>query len=111
MELAHNLLWDYDPSLVNIPIMLVSGAGGGDDWVVTGEQLQAIYDNIHSDRLMVRRIDTAHNEVLYAANGYVAAWFRWQLQGDEEAAKAFIGENPEIMNNPLYQDQKSDLHK
>lgn len=42
-ELAHALEWDYDAALVDTPIMLISGAGGGDDWVVTGEQLQAIY--------------------------------------------------------------------
>lgn len=108
-ELAHNLLWDYDASLINTPIMLISGEGGGDDWVVTGEQLQAIYDDIHSKKLMARRLNTVHNEVLYTANGYVTAWFMWHLQGDEEAAKAFTGEYVEIMNNSLYQDQKQDL--
>lgn len=108
-ELAHNLLWDYDASLINIPVMLISGAGGGDDWVVTGRQLQDIYDDIHSNKLMARRLNTAHNEVLYAANGYVTAWFMWHLQGDDEAAGAFTGGNAEIMNNSLYQDQKQDL--
>lgn len=53
--LAHDLLWDYDASLITIPIMLISGEGGGDDWVVTGEQLQDIYDDISSVRLMMRR--------------------------------------------------------
>lgn len=108
-ELAYNLLWDYDASLIDTPIMLISGEGGGDDWVVTGKQLQAIYDDIHSAKLMARRLNTAHNEMLYTANGYVTAWFMWHLQGDEEAAGAFIGENAEIMNNSLYQDQKQDL--
>lgn len=68
-ELAHNLFWDYDATKIKIPIMLISGAGGGDDWVVTGEQ----------------------------------------LQGEEEAGKAFTGDSPEIMNNPLYQDQMADI--
>lgn len=104
-ELAHNLLWDYDATLIDIPIMLVSGEGGGDDWVVTGEQLQAIYDDIASDKLMARRLNTVHNEVLYSADGYVVAWFMWLLQGDREAAKAFVGDVPEIMENPMYQNQ------
>lgn len=107
--LAHQLCWDYDASLIDIPVMLLSGAGGGDDWVVTGEQLQAIYDDIPSAKLMARRADTAHDQMLYTANGYVTAWFMWQLQGDETAARAFLGENAEIMENRLYQDQKSDL--
>lgn len=30
----------------------------------------------------------------------------WQLQGDEDAAKAFVGEDAEILMNGLYQNQK-----
>ena len=105
-ELAHDLLWDYDAAQIDIPVLLIAGAGGGDDWVVTGEQLEEIYDDIPSDKVMLRRKDTVHNEVLYSANGYVTAWFMWQLQGDEEAGKAFAGVNAEILNNSLYQDQR-----
>ncbi len=108
-ELAHNLLWDYDATKVNIPIMLISGAGGGDDWVVTGEQLEAIYDDISSAKVMLRRVDTSHGEMLYSANGYVTAWFMWQLQGDTEAGQAFNGSDAEILKNILYQDQKLDI--
>jgi dienelactone hydrolase len=108
-ELAHNLFWDYDASLVDVPILLISGAGGGDDWVVTGEQLQAIYDDISSDKCMARRCDTAHGEVLYRPDGYVTAWFMWQLQGDEYAAQAFTGDTPELMTNSQYQDQKINI--
>lgn len=89
--------------------MLISGEGGGDDWVVTGEQIQAIYDDIPSNKLMMRRKNTVHNEVLYAPDGYIMAWFMWQLQGDEDAAKAFTGDSPEIMSNSLYQDQRIDM--
>ena len=103
---AHNLLWDYDPTKINIPILLLSGAGGGDDWVVTGEQLKEIYEDIPSDKVMLRRKDTPHGEMLYAANGYVTAWFLWQLQGNENAAAAFTGDSPEITQNELYQDQQ-----
>ena len=108
-ELAHNLMWDYNAALINIPIMLVSGEGGGDDWVVTGEQLQAIYDDIPSGKLMARRLNTVHNEVLYSVDGYVMAWFMWLLQGDEEAAKAFAGADAELLTNPRYQDQQISL--
>ena len=108
-ELAHNLFWDYDASKINIPILLVSGEGGGDDFVVTGDQLTAIYNDIQSDKVAMRRKNTVHNEVLYKADGYVTAWFMWQLQGDTEAAKAFLGEQPEISTNPYYTDQKIDI--
>ena len=90
-ELAYNLFWDYDASLVNIPIMLISGAGGGDDWVITGDQLLSVYDDVQSGKLMMRRKNTAHGEMLYSADGYVTAWFMWQLQGDNEAALSATG--------------------
>lgn len=107
--LASNLMWDYDATSVHIPILLISGEGGGDDWVVTGEQLKEIYDDIPSKKCMMRRRDTVHNEVLYSADGYVTAWLMWQLQDDGEAAGAFIGKQPEILSNPLYQDQAISL--
>lgn len=45
--------------------------------------------------------------MLYSADGYMTAWFCWQLKGDEKAAKAFRVDG-EIMSNPLYQDQRID---
>ena len=108
-ELAHNLEWDYDAALVDTPILLIAGAGGGDDWVITGKQLQSIYSDIDRNKVMLRRKDTPHNETLYAANGYVTAWFIWHLQDDDEAAKAFAGDNAEIYMNGLYQDQHANL--
>lgn len=108
-ELAKNLEWEYDATKVSTPIMLLSGAGGGDDWVVTGEQLQDIYQDIDARKVMMRRKNTPHGEMLYSADGYVTAWFMWHLQGDAEAAKAFVGDNPEIMDNEMYQDQQRDI--
>lgn len=108
-ELAHNLFWDYDSSKINIPILLISGEGGGDDLVVTGDQLTEIYDDIPNNKVAMRRKNTAHGEVLYKVDGYVTAWFMWQLQGDAEATKAFVGDQPEILTNPFYTDQKIDI--
>lgn len=109
-ELAGNLEWDYDVTKINTPILLLSGAGGGDDWVVTGEQLKSIYNDIPNRKFMMRRSDTEHGSMLYAADGYVTAWFMWHLQGDTEAAKVFDGSNAEIKENPLYQDIESLLN-
>lgn len=110
-ELAQNLLWDYDAAQIAIPIMLLAGAGGGDDWVVTGEQLEAIYEDISSDKIMLRRKDTSHGEMLYSANGYVTAWFMWQLQGDAAAGAAFAGDSSEVVKNELYQDQQFNFNE
>ena len=50
----------------------------------------------------MRRKDTAHGQVLYSPDGYVIAWFMWQLKGDTHAAAAFTGDHPEIETNTLY---------
>ena len=55
---------------------------------------------------MARRTGMDHGMMMSYAGGYVMAWFRWQLQGDEVAAMAFMGESPELLRNSAYQDQR-----
>ncbi len=103
-EMAIALEWPYDASKIQVPIFVISGEGGGDDWVITLEQLNQLYSHIPANKVMARREDTPHGITVVSEDGYVMAWFMWQLQGDKEAAKAFVGDNPEIMNNGQYQD-------
>ena len=113
-ELAKALEWDYDASLVNVPIFFVSSTGNGDEnLVVSGEQLKDIYSDVPDSvtKIMARRTDADHGDMLSFADGYMTAWFMWQLQGDQEAAKAFVGDDAEILANPLYQDQQVKIQK
>ncbi|MDO4523536.1 MAG: hypothetical protein Q4B57_10405 [Eubacteriales bacterium] len=103
-EMASALEWPYDASKIQVPIFVISGEGGGDDWVITLEQLNQLYSHIPGNKVMARRVNTPHGTTVVSEDGYVMAWFMWQLQGDEEAAKAFTGDNPEIMNNEQYRD-------
>lgn len=103
-ESAENLEWYYDSSKINTPILLISGADSGDEKVITDEQLTDIYNDINAEKVKVRRKNAEHGEMLYAADGYVTAWFMWRLKGDEEASKAFIGNDAELYHNELYQD-------
>ncbi len=70
-----------------------------------------IYDSIPDSvpKIMARGIDAEHGDMLSFADGYMTAWFMWQLQDDEEAAKAFIGDNAELLHNELYQDQQANI--
>lgn len=108
-ELAENLYWHYDVSGIQIPIFLLSGTD--EAGFIEPDTLKAIYDSFPEDtnRVMATRNSAEHNDMLYFSDGYVTAWFMWQLQGDEEAAKAFIGGNPEVLNNSLYQNQKINM--
>lgn len=103
-ELAESLEWPYDAEKIGIPVMLVSGEGGGDDWVVTLEGLTDIYNDINSQKVMLRRKNAPHGVTQYSEDGYVMAWFMWHLQGDEHAAGAFVGGHAELLHNELYQD-------
>ncbi len=103
--------WHYDLSKVNIPILLLAGTKGDFEMnlVIPEEDMIEMYDKISSPKVMARKTGCEHGEMLYSADGYITAWFMWQLQGDEVAGQAFIGDSPEIATNTLYQEQRLDL--
>ena len=49
--------------------------------------------------------------MLTSADGYMTAWFMWLLQNDEDAARAFTGDDAEILSNELYQDQQINIRQ
>ncbi len=100
--------WNYDLTKVNIATLMIAGTKGDFEtqMVIPIEKMIDMYEKISSSKVMMRRIDAEHGQMLYQADGYVTAWLMWQLQGDEEASKAFTSDNPEILKNELYQDQK-----
>lgn len=100
--------YPYDSSKINCPILMLAGTSGKfeTETVTPIAEMNKMYEKISSPKVMARRIGMTHDDILYKAQGYVTAWFMWQLQGDEEAGQAFTGENVEILNNELYQDVK-----
>ncbi len=104
--------WNYDLTKINIPTLIIAGTVGEfeTEMVIPFEKMVDMYNKIPSSKVMMRRIGAEHGQMLYKADGYVTAWFMWHLQGDEEASKAFTKEEPEILANSLYQDQKIDLN-
>lgn len=103
--------YPYDSSLVRCPVLIFTGTEGKfeTESVIPFAKLNEQYDKITAPKAMARRVGMDHDHMMYSAGGYVIAWFRWQLMGDQEAATVFIGESPELMTNPLYQDQRIDL--
>lgn len=102
-EMAAVLKIPYDSSKVDISIMLLAGT---ENDVISIEKMTEMYDKINSPKVMAIKSKQGHGEMLYSADGYVTAWFMWQLQDNENAGKAFIGEDAEIIKNNLYQNQK-----
>lgn len=105
-ETAHQFGWKYDLTKINIPTLMIAGTNGDFETqaVIPIEKMIEMYNKIPSSKAIARRIGAEHGQMLYSADGYVTAWFMWQLQGDKEAGKAFVGNSPEIINNKLYQD-------
>lgn len=110
-ELADALGWHYEMDKVEIPLLMVAGTEGEFELetVIPPQILAEMYEDVTSPKVVMRRIGAEHAETLYAADGYVTAWFCWQLKDDETAAAVFCGEDPELLSNPLYQDSQIQL--
>ena len=115
--LAGNMGWKYDVSKIKIPYFMTASAGKSDDRGVADitEEFAGVaplaslienYDSISNDVQKVRGRATGaeHEQMLIRSDGYLTAWMLYQLKGDEEAAKAFVGEDAEILHNNNWQD-------
>lgn len=103
--------YPYDSALVRIPIIVLAGTDGDFETktVIPINLLKEQYDKMTTPKVMARRVGMDHDHMMYSAGGYVIAWFRWQLMDDTDAAQVFTGNEPELMTNPLYQDQRIDI--
>ena len=105
--------YPYDISKVKCPVLMLAGTSGEfeTEIVIPFDEMTKMYDRLDAPKVMARRTGMDHDHMMYSAEGYVTAWFMWQLKGDEEAAGAFTGEKPEILSNSLEQDQRIDLEE
>ena len=107
----------FDVSGINIPCFMVAGtkkvdAGDGkNSGICPLVELQEKYDNISADvsKIIARRVNTDHGDMLPYADGYMTAWFMYHLQGDEEAGRIFFGDNAEILTNANWQDVEKNI--
>lgn len=123
---ASTLNWAYDVSQIRIPYLMTAGTGlldageKGVPEVVEDTQEISIsplwsqeenYSLIPAatPKLRARRADADHAEILPWGDGYMTAWFMYWLQGDQEAGKAFLGEDAEILSNPCWQDIEKNI--
>lgn len=93
---------DYDPSKMTVPTLILAAP---ENDVITPEGVRGLSKTIPAETVTALRPGMDHGKMLYYGDGYVTAWFMWRLQGDETAASAFTGDNPELMRNELYQGQ------
>lgn len=114
LALAQGLKWNYHINKIAVPYFATAGtghfdAGNGKDKNSGITPLWSMQENakqINSQKLnvMARRKDADHGQMLYIGDGYMTAWFLYTLLNDVNAGKAFVGANPEIKQNELWQD-------
>ena len=105
------LQWEADATQIQAPTLIVGSTGSTDAILASPESLRTLYNQIpeSTEKVLAIRNDADHGQMLYFADGYVTAWFLWLLKDDTEAAKVFIGDAPELLSNPLYQEQQIDM--
>ena len=116
--------WEYDISKINVPVFLTAGTGSFDAGTATSkmqesdekagvmqgicplwsleENFALLPDSI--DKAYVRKTGVDHGDSHLQFDGYMTAWFRYYLMGDEEAGNVFYGEDAELISNQNYQD-------
>lgn len=101
--------WRYDTKDIAIPYFMVASTGGTDrKFIAPLAEMEENFDSLPASvfSIMARRRRADHTTAQAAADGYITAWFCWQLKGDRYAAKAFTGETREIFKNPLWDNAK-----
>ncbi|MDE5818853.1 MAG: alpha/beta hydrolase [Lachnospiraceae bacterium] len=102
----------YDVSGIQIPWFMTAGTGEADSGNEKNTGISPLWSNqencntVTDDvmKVLARRTDTGHGDMLPYADGYMTAWFMYHLQGDETADTVFLGDNAEILNNANWQD-------
>lgn len=108
LDLATAIGLNYDPGKMPVPTLILAAP---ENDVITPEGVKNLSDAIPSGTVTALRPGMDHGKMLYCGDGYVTAWFMWLLQDDQDAAKAFVGDDAEILKNPLYQDQRVEMQK
>ena len=99
--------YGYDLSKVTIPTLMLASTGKFDvETVIPLEELTKNFETIPSGipKVAARRKNTEHGDMLWRSDAYVTAWLMYYLYGDEEAGKAFFGQDAELAHNEYWQD-------
>ena len=95
----------YHLDKIKIPMMIMAGIGPFDsDTIIPFDKMQEYYSELNADKVMFRKSNVDHGDMLYQANAYVIAWLDYYLKDISENRKAFFGDSPEINTNAHYQD-------
>ncbi len=104
-SLAKKLDWSYSMKTISIPTMLVAGTEWIDRHISPLDSLLHLAEELPdtTPMLLGRLKGIEHRFVLHDGDAYMTAWLRHFLANDADAAAALASDNPEILNNPRWQ--------
>ena len=104
-SLAKKLGWSYSMKTISIPTMLVAGTEWIDRHISPLDSLLLLAEELPNTTPMLlgRLKGVEHRYVLHEGDAYMTAWLRHFLANDADAAAALASDNPEILNNPRWQ--------
>ena len=105
-SLAKKLGWSYSMKTISIPTMLVAGTEWIDRHISPLDSLLLLAEELPNTTPMLlgRLKGVEHRYVLHEGDAYMTAWLRHFLTNEADAAAALTCDNPEILNNPRWQD-------
>ena len=107
-KLAKRLRWTYSLGGIHVPTMLSAGTWWIERQISPLASLECLAGELPASTpmLMGRINGIEHRYVLHQGDAYMTAWLRYWLANDTLAAPAFLGADPEILNNPRWIDVK-----
>ena len=110
--------WRYDLSRLSVPIFFSAGTGAWEAGTAKSRTakkgqgiapLWSLRENYamtpaSTPKIIARRKDKDHGDMLRAGDAYMTAWFSYWLKGDADAGAAFFGTSPELKSNEHWQD-------
>lgn len=100
VNLPDRLFWGPGPTpnynLVTQPMFFVTGAS---DFLTSAGEQTFFFNQVPGPAAKAAVVGGDHNVIQRTDNamqGYVTAWFKYTLQGDQFARRAFVGDPPQI---------------
>lgn len=104
-ELNTENAYAYQLKKINIPMMITAGTGPFDsDTVIPLEKMKEYYNELNTEKVMFRKRNVDHGDMLYQANAYIIAWLDYYLKDIADNREVFFGDTAELNSNIYYQD-------
>lgn len=96
----------YNPAQLSVPVLFL---GGSNDWLIASPgTLQGYYNKVPGAAALLVLNGADHNTIQGSGGrylGYLTAWLMYQLQDDQYARGAFVGNPPEANTNTNWSHQ------